>query len=251
MKILRKISRIFLTEAKRSLCDYFTSAVIVAAGKSTRTSGDVPKQFIKINDVPVAVISARAFDACPEINEIVVVTPKEKLEYCKEMFSAYAFSKPLKFVCGGETRDVSALKGFEAISGEAEFVAIHDGARCLIKPEDVSRVVKAAYGCGAAVAVARSTDTLKTVDDNGVIKGTLDRDKIFRAQTPQVFMKEIYEICAYSEKKSDMKITDDSVLVESKRFKVKAVDVGAYNIKITTDEDLAIAKMIIESEKNR
>ena len=101
------------------------------------------------------------------------------------------------------------------------------------------------------MAVARSTDTLKVVDENGVIKETLDRDRIFRAQTPQVFMKEIYEICAYSDKKGDAKITDDSILAENEKIKVRSVEVGAYNIKITTDEDLRLAKMIIESEINK
>ena len=246
MKILRKISRTLLSEAKRSLFDYNTSAVIVAAGKSTRTSGDIPKQFVEINGIPVIVHTAQAFDRCPQINEIIIVVADDRIDMCKDLFSAYEFSKPVKITIGGESRDISAKKGFEATSKDAEFIAFHDGARCLIKPEDVSRVVKAAYGCGAAIAVARSTDTLKRVDDSGNIKETLDRERIFRAQTPQVFMREIYEISAYSPRKFGSKVTDESMLAEEKKIKVKAVEVGAYNIKITTDEDFYFARRIIE-----
>lgn len=246
MKLLKKAVRALLTEAGRELKDYYTSAIIVAAGKSTRMNGTVPKQLVYLRGIPVAIRSVLAFEKCPLIDEIIVVAAKgEEAEY-KKFKREYGLKKLTNIVTGGATRAESVLSGFEAVSEKCEFVAIHDGARCLIKTSDIERVIKAAYGCGAAIAAAKSTDTLKRVNEKGIIESTVDRDCILRAQTPQVFMKEIYAASVYSPRDDDAKITDDSMLAESKGFKVKAVDVGAYNLKITTGEDIFLAERIID-----
>lgn len=245
MTVINKIARTLLTEAARASKKYYTSAIIVAAGKSTRTSGSVPKQLVPLCGIPVVVRSILAFEKCDGINEIVIVAAEgETGEY--EIFrEEYGLGKLAKIVCGGDTREKSVLRGFEAVSEKADFIAIHDGARCLIKTDDVTRILKKAYGCGAAIASAKSTDTLKLINNKGVIKETVDRSVIIRAQTPQVFMKDVYAASVYTKRDSGLNVTDDSVLVEAKGFKVKTVDVGAYNIKITTDEDFYVAERII------
>lgn len=251
MNIVKKAVRAVIREAAREKKKYFTSAIIVAAGKSTRTSGSVPKQLVSICGQPVVVHTARAFDRCKIINEIIIVAAERELPFYDGFAKKYDIKKPLKIVVGSETREKSVLAGFEAIDRRSEFVAIHDGARCLIKPDDITRVVKKAYAFGAAIAAAPSTDTLKRVDAGGAIKTTEDRSTIFRAQTPQVFMKEIYSTSVYAKRDKSVDATDDSMLAESAGYKVRIVPVGAYNIKITTDEDFFVAEKIMKSEDGK
>lgn len=251
MNIIKKAVRSVLRETAREKKKYFTSAIIVAAGKSTRTSGPVAKQLVEICGSPVIAHTVRAFDRCDDIREIVIVAAESELPFYDGFAERYGIKKPVRVVTGSVTRDKSVLAGFEAIDKRAEFVAIHDGARCLIKQEDITRVVKKAYAFGAAIAAAPSTDTLKRVNDSGIITETTDRSKIFRAQTPQVFMKEIYSTCVYAKHDDSLAVTDDSMLAEAAGYKVRIVSVGAYNIKITTDEDFYIAEKIMKGEDRK
>lgn len=246
MNVFKKIVRALTSKAARECKKYYTSAIIVAAGKSTRTSGAVPKQLISIKGVPVVVRTMLAFEKCPLISEIIVVAAKDQLKEYEIFKKQYGITKLSAVTAGGSTRSDSVLAGFRAVSPKCEFVAIHDGARCLIKTEDIEKVIKSAFRHGCAIAASKSTDTLKEVDENGIISGTVDRDTVMRAQTPQVFMKEIYEI-AVSSKTKPSSPTDDSMLVENAGFKVHTVEAGAYNIKITTDEDFYVAERIISN----
>lgn len=246
MNIFKKIARALTSQAARENKKYCTSAIIVAAGKSTRTSGNLPKQLVPIKGIPVVVRTMLAFEKCPLINEIIVVASHEQIKEYENFRREYGIKKLSAVTVGGETRSDSVEAGFRAVSSKCEFVAIHDGARCLIKPEDIERVVKSAFRYGAAIIASRSTDTLKKVDEKGVITDTVDRNSVMRAQTPQVFMKEVYEIAISSDKKPSSP-TDDSMLAESAGFKVHVVEAGAYNIKITTDEDFYVAERILSN----
>lgn len=244
MNIFKKIARALTSKAARECKRYYTSAIIVAAGKSTRTSGNVPKQLMLIKGIPVIVRTMLAFQNCTLINEIIIVAAPDEIKEYEGFRRKYGISKLSAVTIGGKTRSESVISGFAAVSQKCEFVAIHDGARCLIKPEDIEKVVKSAFRYGSAIMASRSTDTLKKVDKNGIITDTVDRDTVMRAQTPQVFMKEVYQIAISSDKKPAMP-TDDSMLAESAGFKVHIVEAGAYNIKITTDEDFYVAEKII------
>ena len=191
MNIFKKIARALTSQAARENKKYYTSAIIVAAGKSTRTSGNLPKQLVPIKGIPVVVRTMLAFEKCPLINEIIVVASHEQIKEYENFRREYGIKKLSAVTVGGETRSDSVEAGFRAVSSKCEFVAIHDGARCLIKPEDIERVVKSAFRYGAAIIASRSTDTLKKVDEKGVITDTVDRKSVMRAQTPQVFMKEV------------------------------------------------------------
>ncbi|MBR5044290.1 MAG: 2-C-methyl-D-erythritol 4-phosphate cytidylyltransferase, partial [Clostridia bacterium] len=118
-----------------------TAGVILAAGIGTRMGTDVPKQFLPILGVPILIRSARAFLACPEIDEIVIVARESDLPSVCDLIERFSLSdKPVKAVAGGETRQKSAFLGVEATSRACRFVAIHDAARCLVTPETVSAV---------------------------------------------------------------------------------------------------------------
>ena len=229
---------------------HFTSCIVPVAGKSTRTSGSVLKQFVEIKGLPVIVRTLTNLNKCELIDEIVVVCSKSDIPYYEKAKSDYNITKISKIIEGGETRYYSVKNGFDSISNEAEYVVIHDGVRCLTKQEDFIRVIKAAYKYDAAIAVQPSTDTLKSIDSNGKIESTLDRSRIMRAQTPQVFEKALFTVAMYNPKLDKENVTDDSYLVEVLGRRVEPVDCGNYNMKITTDIDFALAEKILESESD-
>ena len=227
----------------------FTSAVILAAGSGTRFGSDAPKQFVKVNGVPSVVRCIRAFSACELIDEIVLVGDADALRDCIAPFAPDG--KPITVVAGGDTRQESALCGFDAISPKAKYVAIHDAARCLVTPEIVEATVRAAYRHRAAVAAEKTVDTVKVADRDGFICDTPERDCIWLVKTPQVFLCDIYRVAAYTAKKESVTATDDSALCERIGFRVKLVECGAENLKLTHPEDLRRAEAILKMREER
>ena len=246
--MLKKIGK-FCFQLASKKTKFFTSAIILAAGKSERMKEvGIPKQMIELNGIPVVVHSLLAFEKSENIHEILVVGGAAELPLYREFKKKYNITKLSLAVEGGMTRAESASHGFQKISNKAEFVLIHDAARCLISTEDIDRIVKEAYRIGAAIAAKKTTDTLKRADENGYIAETVDRALMWQAQTPQVFKKSIYEVALAMEKSNDVGITDDAMLVEKAGFRVKLVACESENMKITTKQDLAIAKILIEKK---
>lgn len=224
----------------------YTSAVILAAGTGSRFGGDTKKQYMPVCGVPCIVRAAAAFEACPEIDEIILVG--DPAELCA-VIPEGKFKKIKKTVPGGKTRQESALLGFDEISETADYVAIHDGARCLVTPEIITETVKAAYKYRAAAAAHRAEDTVKICDFNGMVEETQNRDKVWLVQTPQVFLADVYRVGAYMAKKDKAAVTDDCMLCERLGFSVKMVESGRNNIKLTSPDDLPLAEAIIASRK--
>lgn len=224
----------------------FTSAVILAAGTGSRFGGDTKKQYIPLCGVPCIVRAAAAFEACPEIDEIILVGDLSELS---AVFPRDRFKKIKKTVPGGKTRQESALLGFDAISDKADYVAVHDGARCLVTPQIITETVKAAYKYRAAAAAHRAEDTVKICDRDGMVEKTQDRDGVWLVQTPQVFLCDLYRVGAYMAKKDKVSVTDDCMLCERLGFRVKMVESGRSNIKLTSPDDLPLCEAILSSEK--
>lgn len=226
----------------------FTSAVILAAGNGTRFGGKVKKQFVEVLGVPCVVRTVQAFEDCPLIDEIILVGDPQALS---EIFSAYSFQKIARIISGGETRQDSALRGFDCVSDKSRYVAIHDAARCLITPEMIERTVKAAHRHRAAAAAHKSEDTVKIADKNGIIEKTTDRDKIWLVQTPQVFQNDVYRVSAYMAKRDEAAVTDDCMLCERLGFEVQLCECGRENIKLTNPDDLMLAEAIISYRERK
>ncbi len=220
----------------------FICAVILAAGNGTRFESDIKKQYITVGGVPAVVRCMQTFEACPLIDEIVLVGDMEEL---RALLSGYTFEKLASVVGGGETRQESALRGFDAISEKAKYVAIHDAARCLVTNEIIEDTVRAAYQHRAAAAAEKTVDTVKRADRDGFISDTLDREYIWLVKTPQVFHCDVYRVAAYMAKKEKVAATDDSMLCERLGFSVKLVDCGSDNIKLTHPQDLLRAEAIL------
>lgn len=227
----------------------FTSAIIVAGGSSLRMGGDRTKQMMLVCGSPVVAHTLLAFEKCNRINEIIVVAKEDEIQLYDELKAKYCISKLTKVVKGGETRQASALCGFDATSPKADFVAIHDAARCLVTCEDICRVLDAAIKYGAASASVGVSDTVKIVDNNGFSVRTEDRSFVRLAQTPQIFGRNLYCAAAYTAKEECFEATDDNMLAERIGHKVKMVETSRENFKITFPEDVKKAETILLSRR--
>ena len=221
----------------------FTSAIIVSAGNSTRMGGKTSKQLLQVGGRPVLAHTLLAFENAKCINEIVVVARAEDMAAVWTLVEQYGITKVREVTKGGDTRAASVRRGFRVIDAKSRFVAIHDGARCLITPEQIKKVCRAAYRLRAATAACPVTDTVKLAGRHGYIDKTLDRNKIFLVQTPQVFHADLYRAALANV--DDDSLTDDNQLMEKIKHPVKLVDTGKDNMKITTPDDIARAEFIL------
>lgn len=248
-EFMYKVADIVRAVGGKSPCR-FTSAIIVAAGSSTRMGG-ISKQMTLLDGMPVVARTLRAYQQSPEIGEIIVVAREEEMARYEEFREKYQLNKLVHIVRGGNDRQESVMNGLKKVREDAGFVAIADAARCLITSDMVSRVCRNAYLYGSATAACRVVDTVKTANANGFVDDTIDRDKVWLAQTPQVFSLKIYRAAAYSALEKGFKATDDNSLVERIHKRIKLVDCGQENIKITTREDLTRAKLILQARRER
>ena len=220
------------------------SAVIVAAGSSQRMGSD--KLLAPLGDINVLGLSLTAFENCDAISEIVVVTRADRLAEIADLCKKYGIKKVSKVVCGGATRAESALAGVSAVKSSAELIAIHDGARPFVTAELIERTINAANIYMAAAPVIKSVDTLKSIDENGFINATVNREAVVRVQTPQIFNADMIKGALTKAVIDKLPITDDCSAMEIMGIKTFTVDGDERNIKITTPADLSFAKIIYE-----
>lgn len=225
----------------------FVSAVIVAAGKSTRMGTGKSKQFLPLCGLAAIARTLSAFESSRFTREVILVTNRFDVGKMCGIIKEFGFTKVMHIIVGGETRQQSAALGLNAVSKDAEYVAIHDGARPLVTADCIDRVVKSAYKNGAASAAVRVKDTLKVADENGVVLSTPDRQRLFAVQTPQVFAVKLYRDALNSAIKLGADYTDDCQLIEAVGGRVQLVEGEYSNIKITTPEDVSQAEVIIRA----
>ena len=223
----------------------FLSAVVVAAGSSARMGGE-DKQFLSIAGVPVLGRTLLAFECCETVSEIVVVTRPSSAEKVGELCREPSITKLSAVVDGGNTRAESVRNGVAAVSENCSFVAIHDGARPLVRPEDITRCANDAFQCGGAVLAVPATDTIKYGKKNGFVEYTPAREKLFAVQTPQIFDVEIYRSAMERAFRELSDWTDDSRIFENDARKVFLTPGSRDNIKITSPEDIAVAEALLK-----
>lgn len=221
-----------------------TSVIIAAAGSSSRMN-QVNKQFIELGGIPVLARTIRTFQYTDIISEIVVSVKEEDLGRVRSMAEEYGFSKVRDVVAGGETRAQSVLHALRCVSEDASCVAIHDGARPFVTPDEITRCVLACEEYGAAALAVPVKDTIKVTDGQGFILSTPERDTLRAVQTPQVFKLKDYQKAVRVLGDRIQSFTDDCKLMEQIGQKVFLVDGSYENIKITTPEDLAAARAIL------
>ena len=223
------------------------TAIIAAAGSGLRMKldGGLSKQFITVGGKPVILRTLETFDACDIIDDIIVVTRHADIETVKKLTSDAKLTKIRSVILGGKTRQESVTAAVAELDRQTDFVAIHDGARCIVTDADIRAVVASAMKTGAATAANRVTDTLKEVNDSGVITGTPDREKLWSVQTPQVFQVNLYRSSLANGVKKRLTVTDDCALASAAGFRVNVVETSRTNIKITTPEDLLLVEAIL------
>lgn len=234
------IKNIFKKKDKTPHC----SAVIVAAGSSQRMGSD--KLMAELGCMPVLARTLLAFENCELVDEIVVVTRMEKVMELAELCKKYGITKATKVIRGGNTRMESALAGVSEVGARARLIAIHDGARPLVTDELICRTIIAADKHMAAVPVVYSTDTLKFVDENGLISGPIDRDRTARVQTPQIFDADLIKGALSKAASDGLSLTDDCSAIEIMGVKAMTVEGDMDNIKLTTPRDIQLAEVILK-----
>lgn len=224
------------------------TAIIAAAGSGQRFNSDIPKQFIEIGGKPILLHSIERFAACEMVDEIVVVIAAEEIESFSTRPDVRAIQN-IRFVAGGSTRAESVYNGLMAVNPLTEIVAVHDGARPLVTPDEILRTIERAIETGAACLTAPVTDTIKEARE-GWITGTVDRRTLRRAMTPQAFK---YELLMEAFRGRDLgdDITDECYLVEQLGHRIVSVAGGTRNIKITHAEDLVLAEAFLLSDPLR
>lgn len=224
-------------------------AIIPAAGSGSRLGGQIPKQFLEIAGAPILAHTISRFVACEDIGAIAVALPADKLDEFRARNRGARASKPIYYVNGGTERSDSILNALEAVAElQPKIVAVHDAVRPFVTPAQISAVIAKAHELGAAILALPATDTIKEVE-NGLIQRTIDRRRIWRAQTPQAFRYELLMQANQEARAAGLPsalTTDDSLLVERLGSPVAVVEGSPNNIKITTPEDLLIAEKLFE-----
>lgn len=224
-----------------------TSVIIVCAGNSTRMGG-VNKILMPLGDRLVIGVTMQAFQACGSVSEIVIVAREADIPAIKAEAEAAGITKLTACTVGGATRQESVINGVKHISKEAQLVAVHDGARPLVKPEHIEKVIKDASVFGGATLGVPVKDTIKTVND-GLISDTPPRKFLYITQTPQIFKRQLYFEGIDFALEHGLDFTDDCQLVEAIGGKV-AMTTGDYtNIKITTPEDIKLAEVLLAMQE--
>ncbi len=220
-------------------------AIIPAAGSGKRLGGQIPKQFLELAGAPILAHTIARFVACDDIGLIVVALPADKLE----TFRYSPQAKPILYVAGGAERSDSIYNALQAAADyNPEIVAVHDAVRPFVTPAQISAVIAKARATGAAMLALPATDTIKEVENDLIVR-TLNRRRIYRAQTPQAFRYELLQQAnahARAVGVSSAAATDDALLVEQLGHLIAVVEGTPNNIKITTPEDLAIAEKLFE-----
>lgn len=227
-----------------------TAAVVLAGGVGSRmgdTNG-IAKQWLEIGGRSVLERTVAAFEACPHIDEIVVVVRRGEGESAAKVLRGMKTHKVRAVVSGGKTRQHSAYRGARHVSSGTRYIAIHDAARPFVSPEDISAVVTAAYSERAASLGVPVTDTVKRVDPHGYVLETKDRNELWLAATPQVFSYPMYLSAAASALKAGRTVTDDNMLMEQIGQRVRMVAARSEILKITTPRDLKMAKGLVALE---
>jgi 2-C-methyl-D-erythritol 4-phosphate cytidylyltransferase len=220
------------------------TALIVAGGKGTRIKSNLPKQFIELNGKPILLHTIEAFIRYSPTINIVLVLPEDDFEVWKSICQKFNFTQPIILQKGGETRFQSVKNGLNKIEGEG-LVAIHDGVRPLVSEDIIGASFRLAAVHQSAVAAVRLKESIRMTDQDNT--KAVDRSKFRLIQTPQTFelqlIKKAYEI------KEDASLTDDASVAERAGHIISLFEGSYENIKITTQEDLIVAKALMEVRK--
>lgn len=219
-------------------------AIILAGGKGKRMGADISKQFLTINSKPIICYTIEAFQKSDLIDEIIVVLPKDEIDYFnKEVLGKYDLNIS-KIVEGGKERQDSVYNALQSIKN-CNIVLIHDGARPLVSEEIIEKGISYAEMYSAAAPGVMPKDTIKVINSERISKETLVRNNLVAVQTPQCFKYSLIKECHSKIRENNIEVTDDTMVVETYGNEVYIYEGDYENIKVTTKEDLILVKALL------
>lgn len=223
------------------------SAIIVAAGRSTRMGPQLDKLFLPVAGRPLLAHTWERFDRAAVIGEIILVVRDGMQSTFAELAVKFRFTKPFRLVPGGKERQDSVWNGLEALSPAAEIVAIQDAARPCTSTALIEATIEAARQFGAAVAAQPVSDTIKASDDGAYVARHLDRSRLWAVQTPQTFRVGIIRRALQAVRERGAQVTDDTAACELIGQPVKLVSVPGPNPKVTVPDDVPYVEMLLRT----
>ena len=217
-------------------------AIIPAGGQGTRMGGTVPKQFQALRGKPILHYTLRTLQESGLIDSLILVVPEKELENTR---TDWLERPPVvkQVVVGGEKRQDSVFNGYQALPTDTDIVLVHDGVRPFLSREMIQETIHTAEKFGAAITAIPVHDTLKQVDDSGLVQRTVEREGLWRVQTPQAFR---YDLLGEAFRNADSFYgTDEAALIEHLGQEVRVVDGSEWNLKITRPEDLVLGESIV------
>jgi 2-C-methyl-D-erythritol 4-phosphate cytidylyltransferase len=241
------MKKLFEKVKKATEKHHFCTAIIAAAGSSVRMGED--KLLMELRGEPVLVRTLRVVDQAASVDEIVIAAREDKLLTVADLCARAKIEKPVRVIAGGPTRALSVMAAVLEANPETELLAIHDGARPLLTPEQFDEIVKQGARTLAAAPALPLTDSVKEAGADGVVCATVDRSRLFTVQTPQVFQTDLLKAALQAVIEGDIPVTDDCAAVERLGKKVYLTEGYEENIKITTPIDLLVAEAILQERE--
>ncbi len=223
----------------------------------TRMGGETPKQFLELDGSPILLHTLRRLASCDTITEIILATRADEIQRMEERCRQEKFRQTVHVVKGGATRQESVAAALEHVGDDVELVAVHDAVRPFVTREQVSRVIDEARKCGAAILGVPAMDTVKEVkrsslpQDVALITGTIPRERVVLAQTPQVFLTKLLKEAFAKAAADGVNASDEAGLVERLGYDVHVVHGTERNIKITKPSDMELARLYLDLERTK
>ncbi|MDD5906238.1 MAG: 2-C-methyl-D-erythritol 4-phosphate cytidylyltransferase [Clostridiales bacterium] len=226
-------------------CRPFCTAIIPAAGTSQRMGGE-NKLFMNLAGAPVLMRTLCAIDRAELVDEMVIAAQEELLLEVADLCSRCGLHKPVRVIRGGRTRTESVLAAALEANPKAELLAVHDGARPLVRPEDFDEMIRLGCKTYAVAPALPVSDTIKVADMSGLVRSTPERKSLYAVQTPQVFQANLLRAALQSALTCGAELTDDCAAVERLGKEVYLAPGNPENIKITTPLDMTVAEGILK-----
>jgi 2-C-methyl-D-erythritol 4-phosphate cytidylyltransferase len=233
------------------------AAILPAAGLGTRMGAETPKQFLELDGTPIVIHSVRRIASCPLVTDIVVATRADVVESLQERIQSERFMQAVRVVRGGDSRQESVALALNEVSNDTEIVLVHDAVRPFVTREQIARVIEEARRCHAAILGIPAMDTVKEVkraslpEDVALIIGTIPRERVVLAQTPQAFSTKLIKEAFARAHADGVNASDEAGLVERMGHDVHVVLGSERNIKITKPADMDLARFYLEQERKK
>ena len=222
-----------------------TWGVIIACGKGEKFGAEIDTSFLNLGSKPILTYSLSAYEHCPDVDGLVIVAPKERLENVRVMVQMFGCYKVKKIVAGAATRPASVLNGIRAVDENVAIVSIHDASRPNITPEQISETIKSAKRYGSGVLASRLADAVKVAEKGTTVSDSLNGGTLWSALTPQTFKTDLIAKAYESAIKKKLAVLDDSQVLSLAKQEVHLVPTERHSIRVSGPAELQMAEFLL------